>query len=660
MNNDPESIKKKKREQGGNLLSITSILYTFTVYFQLAGMRPSRNISVYMLTTTDKDSQEKSNACVGIGESDQSILSGISGSWIFFLFGSFFLAIQGYFTPYLILSLSGITTIGALVFLRNLRPSRELVLVGLAILIIVILVSFPVSPSVFSGRDAGSYAEAAIRLAHDHSLHSHIPEAAQDFFQIYQEGKALNFPGFFFDRNGALVTQFPLGDIAWFGSGVSLFGIAGLSLANAFTIFLSTIFLFALLRKFVPFSFAFGGAIAAILSFPFVWIQEQTLSENLALPLFLMTSFFLVSFRLQPKRSSWWLVVLPATFLCLARIEGFLILPVIMFLILFVRESRRFVFSHIFSCLIPAIIFSGSVLGIDIASNLPFYRTIGVAVIGHSSSPSVSLAIHVISPLVSVSPTQTFEAFWTYGMLPVFLFAVLGITVLLAKRKFAELIPFFLSIPMLPYFLNSQITPDYPWMIRRFVFALWPSAILLSAFALNELHAAFSGYFPKNKFFRPAFFSSFFFALFMISALPATAPRLFFSENRYLLSDVEDLSQNFSDRDLVLVDRLSSGDPFSLIADPMSTLFGKNAVYFFNPEDLSKIDVSKFEHVYLIVRDGDEEQYQLAIGSKFELLKIRPYTLRTSVFDRETNPSKIPLRNDSVISGSVFQIIPRE
>ena len=611
-----------------------------------------------MASSYTTDEQGKNVATPLLSESDQAIFDRVSGAWITFLFGAFFLAIGGVFTDNAVLALSLTVVIGVLVALRKLRPSREFGAVGIAILIFVFLISFPSSPSVFSGRDQGSYSEAAVRLAHDHSLQSHIPAVEQDFFRLYGEGKALNVPGFFFTSDGSLVTQFPLGNIAWFGASVSLFGVVGLSLANAFTLFVSLLTLFVFLRRFLTLPFAISGVAIAALSFPFVWIQEQTLSENLALPLFLMLSVHLVSFLTKPDRKTWWLIVLSGTFLCLTRIEGFFLLTLSLAIIFSQKESRQYVLSHFFTTLLSAIVVVSTTLGIDIVSNSPFYRTIGKAV----REAFMASGSNTLSPALlpsSIPILRTLGIFWTYGMISILSLAFLGVILLLKGRQFIRLVPALLAFPTLVYFFSPQISPDHPWMLRRFVFAFWPAAIVLAVFALARLQASFEERYPGKILFRPILFSSFFSALLIIPALPATAPRLFFSENKYLLSDIEMLSGYFSERDLVLVDRLSSGDPFSIIADPMSTLFGKNAIYFFNPNDLLRLDIAQFEHVYLIVRDGDENAYQSALNSHFELRRVRPYALRTSTFSRETDPSRLPLRNDDIVSGTIFLVVPK-
>ena len=601
------------------------------------------------------DDEQKSEATPLLSSSDEAILNRVSASWMIFLFGAFFLAIGGVFTNNAVWTLSLGVILGTLVALWKLRPSRELTAVGALALVLSLIISFPSSPSVFSGRDQGSYAEAAIRLAHDGALRSHTPLAAEDFFHIYGEGKAFNVPGFFFASDGSLVTQFPLGIIVWFGAAVSLFGIAGLSIANAFTLFYSLMLVFLVLRRFLPLAFSVGGVLLAACSFPLVWIQGNTLSENLALPLFLLLSFYTISFLKKPTRVSWFLMASSAIFLCLTRIEGAVMLPVILFLLLARQSSRAYMKESFFSIVLPTGITSGCILIADILANTPFYRTVGKALVEtldpfklHASSSSISF----FSSFFRLG-----EIFWLYGMISLFSVALLGGIVLFKKRRFLELTPFFIALPTFFYFLSPSISSDHPWMLRRFVFSIWPTAILLAVFALAHFQQVFRKHFQENTFFRPAWFSAFCCLLLALPSFPATLPILFFSENKNLLADVETLSGSFSDRDIVLVDRMSSGDPFSLIADPMGTLFGKNAIYFFNPNDLNKLDFSRYDHVYLIAQNGDEVPYRETLGDRFEFQSVRPYTLRTSILSRETDPTRLFAQKDRLVTGSVFLIV---
>ena len=49
-----------------------------------------------------------------------------------------------------------------------------------------------------------------------------------------------------------------------------------------------------------------------------------------------------------------------------------------------------------------------------------------------------------------------------------------------------------------------------------------------------------------------------------------------------LNAEIEKLSQKFNSDDLVLVDRTATGSGFSLASEPLRTIYGKQAVYFFS------------------------------------------------------------------------------
>lgn len=591
-----------------------------------------------------------------VPQGDRCILERLSVGFLIFLFGAYALAVCGAFTLFAIALLFVFVCVGTIALLWKFRPSREYALVGWLVFAFVFLLSFPSAPSVFSGRDQGSYAGAAIRLAEDHTLLSYTPPVALEFFRRYGEGKALNVPGFYYTQTGALTTQFPLGYIAWLAAFDRLFGIAGLSLANAATLFLSLVTFFLLLRRFLALPFALGGVAVLAFSFPILWIFNNTLSENLALTLFLLSVFHFTSFLNAPNRFSWWLTISSALFLFLTRIEGIIVIGMIGIVTLFHANVRTYLREHLFSSLISAFVFAGVGIGMSVFVSLPFYRSVAKAIL--SSSPlegvSGSSGIPILSPFLHMM-----EIFWTYGMISAFAMAILGGVVIIMKQNILFLTPLFLTLPLLLYLVHPFISADHPWLLRRLTFSLWPTIVFLAACAIAHLQSVFSARYPQKILFRPALFSLFFSALLVLPALPAVVPRLFFSENQELLGDIETLSNRFSDSDIVLVDRMASGDPFGMIADPMSTLFGKNAIYFFNPSDLNTLDISRASALYLVVRDGDEARYHEELGARFTLEEAFPYSLRTDSFTRETDSLQLPRRQKSVVSGTIFLIIPR-
>jgi len=87
----------------------------------------------------------------------------------------------------------------------------------------------------------------------------------------------------------------------------------------------------------------------------------------------------------------------------------------------------------------------------------------------------------------------------------------------------------------------------------------------------------------------------------LVGANLAVSARFFtFSENKNLLPQVEKLSEKFSSNDLVLVDRLASGSGYSLLSEPLTSLNHRQAVYFFNADDLKFVDQNRYQNIYLV------------------------------------------------------------
>jgi len=88
--------------------------------------------------------------------------------------GSFALALVGFFYASLVWAaalIAGIwLTRKAIRLGVPFKISRELIFVSIAFLFVVTFFSFFSQPSVFTGRDPGSFSEAAARLAQNHKL----------------------------------------------------------------------------------------------------------------------------------------------------------------------------------------------------------------------------------------------------------------------------------------------------------------------------------------------------------------------------------------------------------------------------------------------------------------------------------------------------------
>jgi hypothetical protein len=143
-------------------------------------------------------------------------------------------------------------------------------------------------------------------------------------------------------------------------------------------------------------------------------------------------------------------------------------------------------------------------------------------------------------------------------------------------------------------------------MFRRYAFAAFPLLIFYSIYIIN-------------KFFYHKVFLYLTLIVLILANVVISARFIDLSENKELLPQVEKMSQQFGPQDLILVDRLASGSGFSLLSEPLANLYHKNAVYFFNADDLSSIDESRYVSIYLIAPLPDQKPWYT------ELINNRPF-----------------------------------
>ena len=119
------------------------------------------------------------------------------------------------------------------------------------------------------------------------------------------------------------------------------------------------------------------------------------------------------------------------------------------------------------------------------------------------------------------------------------------------------------------------------------------------------------------------------------------------------------MSQQFSSSDLILVDQQATLDGWSMMTAPMSEIYGKNAVYFFNTQDLSKLDLKNFSNVYLIAPKSQASYYlNSSIGNRLNL--DGSYILNFSKLNTDENSPletvTFPQKKEMTIQGEIFKI----
>ena len=528
---------------------------------------------------------------------------------------------------------------------KKLKLSWDFILVIFFSLIAIIIFSYFTVPTVFSGRDQGSLSNAAITLSKNHRL-EHSFSAEKEFFKIYKAGTALNFPGFNYTQNGNLIPNFSLGYISWLATFYSFFGIQGLIIANGISFFLFLLSFYILAKNYIRKSSALVAFFLVITSFVFSWFFKFTLSENLALGL---VWFGILQFILFLKeKDNLFIFSFLASFglLFFIRIESLAFMAMAMIILFFLQKKEK---------IFDQKIFTRYILGFFLLMLIAFLTSIFV-----NKSSYVTLAKGLLNSLHFLQNDSTenvpflseniylLRIFSVYAILNYITFGLIGFFYFLKQRKITLLIPFFILLPAFLYLVNPSITPDHPWMLRRYVFAVIPVSILYSIFFLDH-------FFKKRLAFYILALVLFF------SNLIVFIPYLSVKENANLLPQIKEISSVLNQKDLVLIDRNATGDPWAMMSGPMNVLFDKQAVYFFNPTDLEKIDKNNFDKIYFIIPNDNLEFYKK--NNLFEkLLPVKDYLIEKQSLEIFTGKKEelyknsvfLPTYQKSFVYGKIY------
>lgn len=521
---------------------------------------------------------------------------------------------------------------------KNIAVNNYFLAVVLISILAVSIFSLFFTPTIFSGRDQGSFSEAAIRLSQNHKLTFSSP-AEREFFKIYGPGKALNFPGFSYTSSGELTTQFSAGYIAWLAVFYAVFGLSGFAVANGITLFIFLLSFYLLARNYLKKLPAFAAFLLALTCFVFSWFFKFTLNENLAL---MLVWFGILQFIwFWNSEDSFYLLFSLVAFLVLAfiRLEAFAFLLLMAILIFAKYRNWGKIFQKINNrgiIWLAGIFLIFYVWSFKVSSYYYLSAIKGFLNSFSAAKQEIGGNLGILSPFVYV-----LKIFFTYGLVSFLVIGFLAISYFILKKKYELIMPYLIVLPTFFYVFSPSISADHPWFLRRFVFAVIPASILLSVLLIDRLF--------KKKILK---YSLLF--LFLISNLVIFSIFLPLIENENLLQQTQSISQNFGTNDLVLVDRLATGNGWAMINGPLSFLYGKQAVYFFNPADLEKINKNSFDNIYFIIPDSNLELYfQSEISKKLEYEK--DYSIATNFLDIGSG-AELPRMNESVTYGKIFKL----
>jgi len=502
------------------------------------------------------------------------------------------------------------------------------------VVLISLLVSFATcyfaTPTVFGGRDQGAISTAAIYLSQNHQLKFSTP-VSKDLFKKYGPGKALNYPGFDYTKDGKLVSRFPAAYTSYLAATYGIFGLAGIQYANWPFLFLFLVVFWLILREFFSKWISFLGFLVAASFFPFLWFAKYTLTETYMLYLVWAGILFLIYYLKEKKYLFLYLSLAAFSLSALTRIEGIIFLLLALgYVHLLARKYRILRPKYHKYLYIFLAIFLFLYLFLNYPSLLDSLKNIVKTFLPGSSKdsgPSANLYSHLLI------------IFLNYNILAYIVGGILAIIYLLIKFKDnflkKEYIPLIILFPALIYLFLPLITLDDPWMLRRYVFAVFPLLIFYSLYALE-------------KFFYHKSFLYFTLAILLVANGFVSGIFLKTSENKDLLPQIEKISRDFGSHDLLLVDRLATGSGWSLASEPLASLYNRQAVYFMNADDLKAIDRSRYGHIYLIapftndktwysdmIKDMNQNIYKVvAVDNNF--LESRPGIFNVAVDTKES------------------------
>ena len=567
---------------------------------------------------------------------------------------SVLLAILGIFYPFIV----GLYFVGMLFWLWQLQRQNKIIikfcstreralLVGL-ILWVSVLSAFTV-PTIFGGRDEGSLSTSAFLINQDHGL-SHQSKSIDTFAKIYGEGKALNFPGFFYQQKGknnfVLRSQFLPGYSSYLANFAYSSKVNLLKFANALPLIIFLLAFFAVSKQITKSNkFSFLAVIGLATTVPLALFYKFTLSEIFFASLLWSGLYFLIKYLQNYSKDFdsvlFWFIFIPLLPTVFVRIESFAIIFILVLILILKNHLKLQIPKYQIPILLIILL---SVISIVLFNNF-FVTTLKgffSSLLSAGPSASENLTAHSLIPKMWRG-FYVLKVFYIYNLIPFFALGFLAIIKLAKEKKWLDLTPVFLLGITGVYFIDANISLDHPWMLRRFVFSLIPLGVLYTVVLFQR--------YPL----RQKRISDLILTVLIVSNILMIGPFTTFKQNDGLLKQVALLSAKFQVNDLILVSQKSSGSGWSLISAPLRTIFQKQAVYFFNPNDFAKIDTGNYSHIYLITSTEEIPLYKQVLFLE-KIKKKENYSLQNQYLKPTKNPLQFPKVITTKTSGMIYEL----
>jgi len=544
-----------------------------------------------------------------------------------------------------------LSVIGGVVFLQKkhkLKIKPPALSEKIALLIIslwIIILSYFTVPTIFGGRDEGLLSTAGFLINREHKLSYHN-KLISTFATV--EGKALNFPGFFYKKTSQgleLRSQFLPGYSSYLATFANNKNVNALKWANAIPLLIFLLAFYALAKQITSSEKFSLIALFGLMSLtPLALFYKFTLSEIFFASLIWSSLYFLYRYLHLPKKSrniiDFWFIFLPLLPAIFVRIES-LALAFVLILILIVKTDKELHLPKFQTPVLLLILFS--VLSLVLFSDFYIATIKGFAESLINISADTGEKNDIASSLIPKMWRDFYivRIFYIYNLLPLLVFAGVALIKLLKNKSWSALLPFFyLGITGI-YLIDANISLDHPWMLRRFVFSILPLLVLYTVL--------FFYYYPLQR----KTIGNLILFIILASNFLLASPFILMKQNDGLLSETASLATNFQDNDLILVSQQSSGSGWSLVSEPLRTVFHKQAIYFFNPNDYVKINPTDWDNIYLLVSDNEIEHYSALLSPK---TPAQPYQIQNKLLLPSKNPNRLPSYSQIITKGFIYKL----
>lgn len=463
--------------------------------------------------------------------------------WIALLLGEFGLFYSSIIGPLTLITLS---VAGYWLFRKKNLPS--LTKIGWSVLIVILVIaifqSYFFHDTFFSNRDEGVYVQSAIFLSNNHSFRtSELPIQTMSLAR----------------QNSWFQPNFHFGYISWLGLNYSVLGILGIKISNILLIVVFLLSIYLIARK-------LGGHKAGLMtcfllgfSYPYLWFWRRTVAENLIAALVWFGLYCGLKLLRSWNRGYLFLSLLSFGFALHVKIEAifiYILFSVSLFAMILLKKSKV--------ALLPILYISVPIL-VHYIYYLVVYKTSelnNILIFLHSIG-FIKLSIPILNDgLMAVLPNAlhyhlpqfTYHILSQYALYFPLMFIVLFSLVLVLRKKREKILDFFFLLFVLsPLFITlmyPSIVYDQPWMLRRYIVAIFPFAFLaLSVFFSHLSHK---------------FLSTIVFIALFTTNLYLARPILFLSEYDGTVQNIRDIIQEIPKNSIVFVDRFTFTDYYEI------------------------------------------------------------------------------------------------